>query len=85
MNTRPSSICCWRWGIFRHELLGDFPPHPGRRPLGVAPVRARHVLGDYRVPMPRVRADMARHTSALVQNLDRGVGDARLELFADEA
>ena len=28
---------------------------------------------------------MARHTSTLVQDLDRGVGDARLELLADEA
>src|SRR5215212_2062887 len=28
---------------------------------------------------------MARHTGAPVQNLDRGVSDARLQLLADEA
>ena len=58
---------------------GRFPPHPSRRPLGVSPVCARHVLGDCRVPTTRVRANMARHTSTLVQDLNRGVGDARLE------
>ena len=65
--------------------LGRFPHHPGWRPLGVAPVRARHVVGDCRVPTTHMRTDMARHTSALVQDLDRAVGDARLELLADEA
>ena len=59
--------------------LGCFPPHPGRRPLGLAPVRALHVLGDCRMPTSRLRAGMARQTDALVQDLDRGVGDARLE------
>jgi hypothetical protein len=48
-------------------------------------VRARHVVGDCRVPTTHMRTDMARHTSALVQDLDRSVGDARLELLADEA
>jgi hypothetical protein len=65
--------------------FGRFPSHPGRRPLGVAPVGARHVLGNRRVPAARMRPSMARHTSALMQDLDRGVGDARLELLADEA
>ena len=65
--------------------FGSLPLHPSRRPLGVAPVRARHVLGDCRVAPSRVRAGMAGHTSALVQDLDRGVGDARLELLADQA
>ena len=44
-----------------------------------------HVLGDRRVSMPCRRAGMARYTGAFVQDLDRGVGDARLELLADEA
>ena len=56
-----------------------------RRPLGVAPVRARHVLGNRCVPTARMRTGMARHTDAFVQDLDRGVGDACLELLADEA
>ena len=48
-------------------------------------MRARHVLGDRCVPMPRMRTGMARHADALVQDLDRGVGDAGLDLLADEA
>ena len=72
-------------GDGRGADLGGFPHHPGRRPLGVAPVRARHVLGNRRVPTARMGTGMARHTDAFVQELDRGVGDARLDLLADQA
>jgi hypothetical protein len=61
------------------DLLG-LTHHPGGSPFGVSPVRARHVFGDCGVAMPRMRADMAGDADALVQNLDRGVGDARLIL-----
>jgi hypothetical protein len=64
--------------------LGCFPPHPGRCPLGIASVRTRHMLGDCRVAPACLGAGMARHTDALVEDLDRGVGDARLELLANE-
>ena len=65
--------------------LGGFSPHPARRPFCVAPMRAWHVFGDRRVAMSCVRASVARHSGALVQNLDRGVGDARFQLLANEA
>ena len=48
-------------------------------------MRARHVLGNGRVPVRHGRAGVARNATALVQDLDRGVGDARLELLADQA
>ena len=35
----------------RRADLGGLAHHPGRRPFGVAAVRARHVLGDRRVPV----------------------------------
>src|SRR5438552_9629935 len=64
--------------------LGGFSPHPARRPFCVAPMRAWHVFGDRRVAMSCVRASVACHSGALVQNLDRGVGDARFQLLANE-
>src|SRR5271163_4814452 len=57
---------------------------PIRRPLGVTPMRTRHVL--------RVRAVLAAHVAALVDRdalaameyLDRSLGDANLDLGANE-
>ncbi len=57
---------------------------PGRRPLGVAAMRAWHVLGDRRVPVrPRV-AQMAGNPVFRVEQLDGLVGDARLDYLAHQ-
>ena len=65
--------------------LGGFSLDPRRRPFGIAPVRAWHVLRDRGVAMGYGRAGMAGDADALVQDLDRPVSDARLELLADQA
>ena len=64
--------------------LGGKGQHPRRRPAGVAPMRARHVLGRRRVPPLQRRPRMGRHALAGVEHLDRGVGDARLDHLADQ-
>jgi hypothetical protein len=43
-------------------------------------MRARHVLGDRGVPIANGRERMARDTLALVEDLDRRAGDARLDV-----
>src|SRR6185295_16997313 len=68
----------WMW-LGLHDRLderdggradrGGMSHHPGRGPLGVAPVRT-HVAGD---------------AAPLVEDLDRRVGDAGLDLLADQA
>src|SRR5664280_3125731 len=47
-------------------------------------MRARHVLGDRGVPIANGRKRMARDTLALVEDLDRRAGDARLDDLADQ-
>ncbi len=64
--------------------LGGKGQHPRRRPAGVAPMRARHVLGRRRVPPLQGRPGMGRDALAGVEDLDRRVGDARLDHLADQ-
>ena len=68
----------------RPDLLGL--PHEARgRPLGVAPVRARHVLRDRGVPVLHRREGMAGDARAAMEDLDTRIGDARLDDFTNEA
>src|SRR6516162_5738000 len=54
------------------------------RPLGIAPMRARHMFWDRRVPVPHNREGVAGDARAAMENLDRRAGDARLDHLADE-
>ena len=54
-------------------------------PLGVPPVRARHVLRHGRVPAAADTAQMGGNALALVEDLDRACGQPRLDLVADQA
>ena len=56
-----------------------------RRPLAVAAMGARHVIGNCRVAAPVGRTGMARDPLTLVENLDRLVSDAHIDEFTDEA
>jgi hypothetical protein len=53
-------------------------------PVGVTPVRARHVLRDGRVPAAMPAARMDGDALALVEDLDRVGCEARLDLLFDE-
>ena len=64
--------------------LGGKGQHPRRRPTRAAPVRARHVLGYRRLPPLQRRSRMGRDASAGMEDLDRRVGDARLDHLADQ-
>ena len=58
---------------------------PGWRPLGVAAMRARHVLGDRGVPvLPRI-ADVAGDALVAVEQLDGLIGDAGVDHLAHQA
>ena len=70
--------------IIAGPIVGRLAHDPLRRPVGVTPVRTRHVLGRRRVPALDGRTHVARHPRALVEDLDGGVGDARLDALADE-
>ena len=50
----------------------------------VAAMRARHMLCDGRVPVANRRERVARDTLALVEDLDRRAGNARLDHLADQ-
>src|SRR3954454_2525143 len=54
------------------------------RAVAIAPVRARHVLGDGGRPVRAGAAPMAGDPLAAMEDLDRGGGDARLDLLADQ-
>ena len=58
---------------------------PSRRPLAVAAMGARHVIGNCRVAAPVGRTGMARDPLTFVENLDRLVSDAHIDEFTDEA
>jgi hypothetical protein len=58
--------------------LACLASQPGWRPVGVAAVRARHVLGHRGVPMTQRVVDMRGDADAMVEDLDRAVGDACL-------
>ena len=54
------------------------------RPLGISPVCARHVLGDRRVAAAETAAQVHRDALAPAEQLDRALGDAGIELLADQ-
>lgn len=56
-----------------------------RRPLAVAAMRARHVIGNGRMAAQVGRAGVAGDPLTLVEDLDGVVGDAHIDEFADEA
>jgi len=66
----------------RRADLGGLPHQALRCPLGVTPMRARHVLRNRRVPMVQARPRMAGNPLALVEDLDGGVGEPRLDRLA---
>lgn len=57
---------------------------PSRRPLAVAAMGARHVIGNRRVAAPVGRTGVARDPLTLVENLDRFVSDAHIDEFTDK-
>src|ERR1700680_2998148 len=59
------------------DLLG-FAQHACRRPFRVTPMARRHMLRDRRVLVREARTHVARNPLALVEDLDGGVGEARL-------
>src|SRR5664279_2819551 len=58
---------------------------PTRRPLAVAAMGARHVIGNRGVAAPVGRTGVARDPLALVENLDRLVSDAHIDEFTDKS
>ena len=65
--------------------LSGLAPQPGRRPIGVAPVCTRHVVGQRGVSMRYRAADMHGDADIVMKDLHRTVGDARLDYFANQA
>src|SRR5215472_10130780 len=57
---------------------------PFNGPLGVAPMRTRHMLGDGRVPAPPGAAQVHGDTFAFAEQLDSVSGNASVELLADQ-
>jgi hypothetical protein len=64
---------------------GRLAPQPGRRPIGITPVCARHVIGDGRVPMRLWAAHVRGDADAVMEYLNRAIGDACLDHLADQA
>jgi hypothetical protein len=54
------------------------------RPVAIAPMRTRHVLGDGRRPVRAQAAAMTGDALAAVEDLDRRHGDPRFDLLADQ-
>ena len=54
------------------------------RPVAVAPVRTRHVVGERGRPIRAQAAQMGRHQLAAVEDLHRLGRDARFDLFAEQ-
>ena len=67
----------------RPDLAGP-AAEPIRRPFGVTPVRAGHVLGVGAVPGADVTPLMDADALAAVENLDDARGDPHIDLGADE-
>ena len=57
---------------------------PLDRPLGIAPMGTRHVLGDGRVPPAPGAAQVNGDALAFAEQLDGVRGDARVKLLADQ-
>ena len=53
-------------------------------PLGVAPVSAGHVLGIGAMPTTAVAPLMRGHARAAVEDLERSLGEARVDLRPDQ-
>ena len=68
-------------GTDRRRLLQQ----PGGRPLGVAPVRAWHVLGRGRLSRAPRAPQVAGHPAATMEHLDGLLGDADLDHLARQA
>ena len=64
--------------------LGGPPAEPVRRPLGVTPVRTRHVIGIRAVPAAQIATLMDADALTAVENLDHAGGDAHIDLGADQ-
>jgi hypothetical protein len=54
------------------------------RPVAIASVRARHVIGERGRSIRAQTAQMGRHQLAAVEDLHRLCRDARLHLFAEQ-
>ena len=54
------------------------------RPVAVAPMRARHVVGERGRPIRAVAAQMGRDQLAAVEDLHRLRRDAGFDLFAEQ-
>src|SRR5580700_11228731 len=70
-----SGVWADRLGLMADALVGPVP---------IAPVGARHVLGDSGRAMRAQAAAMAGDPFAAMKDLDRCSGDARLDLLADQ-
>ena len=57
---------------------------PLRRPFGIAPVRAGHVVGQRAVPRTAIAPRMARDPLAAVEHLDGARRGAGVDLLADQ-
>src|SRR5664279_5914560 len=64
--------------------LGGPAAEPIRRPLGIAPVRAGHVLGGRTVLAAHVAPLMGADPLAAMEDLDDAGGDAHVDLGADQ-
>src|SRR4051794_41732332 len=58
---------------------------PWWRPVGIAAVRARHMLGDRGVPSAQRAADMAGDARAAVEEFHRLLCEPRLDRLAHQA
>jgi hypothetical protein len=63
---------------------GGLSQDPLVRPVAVAPVRARHVVGERGRPIRAVAAQMGRDQFAAVEDLHRLRRDAGFDLFAEQ-
>ena len=68
----------------RTDLLAGCD-QPTRRPLAIAAMGARHVIGNRGMAAPVGRTGVARDPLALVENLDRLVSDAHIDEFTDKS
>src|SRR5688572_18501602 len=72
------------------EPLGVRPDRAGPaleaagRPLGIAPMGTRHVIGIGAMPAPAVAAFMSSDPPAAVEDLDGAAGQAHVDLLADQ-
>ena len=68
----------------RTDLAG-LAQHASRRPLGITTMARRHVLRRCRVLVLEARAHVAGNALALVEQLDRGCGEAHVDGLAQQS